>query len=459
MKKICIPVLILIILTITGCGNNAISDRVPVSVVVSSPPTVNENTEPVSLPEDDSVKLRMAFRSSDYQGNYYDALIAEYNDLSNITVQKLDYGDDAGRLMLEFASGDGPDLIMSFSNDGILSEKDCLIDLYPFLDNDPEVGRESFANLDMLSFSGKLTRISPGYMLVCPFGLSSSYPNITRDMWTFDLFMEAIREIDTPKHMTGNQTGMDFLLCYTLSYIAEYVDYIDAKCDFETELFYDLLDVAQKVDSCSSVEEISNTANTYSELFNEYPYMIRSATISGTAGYSLLLQQLKKCDPVFLGYPTLSGGNAEAMFITSISGCSVTEHPNEVWDFIKYVLTADSVQQDTSIFPVFTSALERQLNLAVSNYNEENANDTELGFQEALALQVMDADVEIAFSQDHAELIQELLYSGCMYGGYDGIITPIIMEETVGFFAGDKTKQEAASLIQNRVQIYLSEQQ
>lgn len=39
----------------------------------------------------------------------------------------------------------------------------------------------------------------------------------------------------------------------------------------------------------------------------------------------------------------------------------------------------------------------------------------------------------------------------------DSAILDIVMEEAAAFFAGDKTEDEVAGLIQNRVNIYLSE--
>ena len=43
-------------------------------------------------------------------------------------------------------------------------------------------------------------------------------------------------------------------------------------------------------------------------------------------------------------------------------------------------------------------------------------------------------------------------------GGYSAEVFKIIDEETKAYFAGEKTAQEAADMIQSRVSIYVSEQ-
>jgi hypothetical protein len=147
------------------------------------------------------------------------------------------------------------------------------------------------------------------------------------------------------------------------------------------------------------------------------------------------------------------------MFVTPISGCSGTAYPDEVWSFLKYVLTADAVCLDLTIFPVYTPALEQQLTQAVSNYTAEAAPQTQLGFRDALAIMMDLEALEPSFSEESAALLRGLLYTDSMYGGYDGVITPIIQEEASAFLSGDQSAEETTALIQSRVSIYLSEQQ
>jgi hypothetical protein len=445
---------------IAGTNSQDASSSVGPTTAANSPVSVAETTPSPSavLPEDDSVTLRMAMGSMHYEVSYYDTLIEDFGRQSGVTIQKEDYGEDASQLMLELAAGDSPDLLMSFWNDGILTEKDCLIDVYAFLDRDPDLQRSDFINLDMLCYGEQLTRISPGYDLKVAFGLEESYSDVDRSNWTLDAFLNRLEQADAPEEMTGNSTGLNFLLNYTLSYASDYVDYEAAACNYQTDAFLGLLHAAAQVDAAYT-PDTSGSGDTYSELFREAPELIDEVQLEGVAGYTILQEELVGCSVSFLGYPTSDGGKAQAMFVTPISGCSGTAYPDEVWSFLKYVLTADTVCSDLTIFPVYTPALEQQLTQAVSNYTAKAAPQTQLGFRDALAIMMDLEALEPSFSKESAELLRELLYTGSMYGGYDGVITPIIQEEASAFLSGDQDAEETAALIQSRVSIYLSEQQ
>lgn len=70
-----------------------------------------------------------------------------------------------------------------------------------------------------------------------------------------------------------------------------------------------------------------------------------------------------------------------------------------------------------------------------------------------------DLYVEIyAMSEEEAQALRELIASVKYSYSYDKTIMVMITEECSSFFAGEKTAQETAALIQNRVSIYVNEQ-
>lgn len=467
LKNIAIPVILCFTLSVlVACSDHVGAGKIAESGGSREPYSAFESTKNnnavdhnASLPttEGETVELRMAVDSVLYEGSYYDALIEGFEQQSNVAIIKVDYGEDESKLMLELAAGDSPDLIISFSNDGILTEKNALMDVYPYLDEDSDISRDDFTNLDMLGYGDQLTRVSPGYNINVTFGLTKTYGGIERSEWTVEKFLNTLENAKNPLELTANSTGENFLLNYTLSYAAEHVSYKDATCNYETDTFVALLNAAAQVDAAYAADA-GGSGDTYSELFEESPELLDQTQIQGVAGYTILRQELVGCPVTFLGYPTGNGGKMQAMFVTPVSGCAGTTYPNEVWSFLKYVLTADSVCKDTTIFPVYTKALEQQISDAVANYEADTPRNTQMGFQEALGKMIDLESLETGFSQEGAELLKTLLYSDSMYNGYDGVITPIIQEETEALFSGDKTAEETAALIQNRVSIYLAEQ-
>jgi hypothetical protein len=68
-------------------------------------------------------------------------------------------------------------------------------------------------------------------------------------------------------------------------------------------------------------------------------------------------------------------------------------------------------------------------------------------------------DVEIfAATQEDIDEIMELIDSTSKLGVYDQSIQDIVMQEALGYFSGQKSAAETASVIQSRISMYVSEQ-
>ena len=66
---------------------------------------------------------------------------------------------------------------------------------------------------------------------------------------------------------------------------------------------------------------------------------------------------------------------------------------------------------------------------------------------------------EIIFTQENADLITDLINNTSMVADYNtSQINDIINEEVAYYFSGEKTAQDVAATIQNRVSIYVNEQ-
>ena len=63
-----------------------------------------------------------------------------------------------------------------------------------------------------------------------------------------------------------------------------------------------------------------------------------------------------------------------------------------------------------------------------------------------------------AMTQEQYDTVKALIAATHQIMRYDDSLTEIINDETGAFFAGEKTAEETAQLIQNRVQLYMAEQ-
>lgn len=96
-------------------------------------------------------------------------------------------------------------------------------------------------------------------------------------------------------------------------------------------------------------------------------------------------------------------------------------------------------------FPVIRQYFEAMLEEAMS----ETVN---------MRVTVLGADIRLEpMSEEEARILRNLVYSAELTENYDTTIYNIIMEETEAYFAGQKTAEEVAEIIQTRVQIYVDE--
>lgn len=114
------------------------------------------------------------------------------------------------------------------------------------------------------------------------------------------------------------------------------------------------------------------------------------------------------------------------------------------WAFVKS-LFSEEYQSNVMGFPVIRQYFEAMLEEAMS----ETVN---------MRVTVLGADIRLEpMSEEEARILRNLVYSAELTENYDTTIYNIIMEETEAYFAGQKTAEEVAEIIQTRVQIYVDE--
>jgi ABC-type glycerol-3-phosphate transport system substrate-binding protein len=129
------------------------------------------------------------------------------------------------------------------------------------------------------------------------------------------------------------------------------------------------------------------------------------------------------------------------------------------WQFMRILLTED-YQQEFSYwgFPTNKKMFDEKVKKAMTEetYIDENGNEV---IQPKNYWYVGDTQVEIyAMTQEELDQIMELLRSTDRIMNYDESIMDIINTEAAAYFAGEKTAQDVARIIQSRVRTYVNEQ-
>lgn len=349
------------------------------------------------------------------------------------------YDNNLDRLHADMAAGNGPDIIdltyseyyESYVKNGYLE------DLSPFLEQSQYREDILWNVLDAYRIDGGL------YVFVPQFQLSGIliHPEYEASVeeWNMETFLELVEKNQWEKDILGNfgysEELLRFMLCGRQE---EFIDWEQQTAAFETEEFTDMLTLCREY----AREDWSEAKEwTYEE--RKWNTLLQTA-IYGSAFYTYLFY-VDICGreyPIY-GYPTLSGQTYGIMACSdSCAIYSGSKQKEGAWEFIESLLS-ESNQKYSGIanpgFPIRTSMLEE---LAGEAGSERLFSGGEL-------LTVTESEVEI---------LKDIIYHGNLSRVLiDRDIWLVIYEETAPYFAGDKSAEEVAHIIQSRVQIILQE--
>lgn len=301
----------------------------------------------------------------------------------------------------------------------LYAAKGYLADLEPLLEQD-----EEFSMDDLIPRCVELLRETYGGMYVLPYAfyartIMAPREYVGDDMgWTLEEFCNMANSL--PDDVTLWSSGGDTLLSMILGTNgSRFVDYEAGTCDFENQTFIDLLNVCR--DRCTEGDD------TEDDMLQVIPIMGQFAQFT----YNNLLPA-KAAGKTLIGYPGAEGNGMCLTFQQCMSITASAKHPDAAWQFLRMFLS-DDVQKETRIFtPIREDVYQELENDMVKNNPDE------------------------ATQEEYAEAIAMPYDAGCVMV-YDDPAMEIALEEAAAFFAGDKTAEDTASVIQSRVSIYLGE--
>lgn len=343
-----------------------------------------------------------------------------------------DYGE---RLRLEIVAGRGPDILSSY----------LVQDLSGYIENG------YFANLEGMiedesqylqaAFAGGRT---DGVLYGIPYDfclhLAAYSEDFTggRTAWTLPELMEAV-EASEAEILQYGCDGLDIVLKYGLydNDNTAYIDWEKGESHLEAEPFLKLLEFARKYRDTES-EKRSETEDE----------MLRSGKAAAAYMYFADSAVLKRAEKAFegktavLGYPRTSGNGIYAegryLYVNSASGCR-----EGVEEYLRFLLS----EQEQSRYMINESAGFGQV--FIVSYFPVNLNS----FRKLEEYWQNTADI----SEKQIEQVDFMLENAKPDNWYARDIRYIFSEELEPYFAGDKTAEQAAEILDSRVQIYLDE--
>ena len=339
------------------------------------------------------------------------------------------YGDFVSRTDMEIATGKGPDMFEYdvVSNIYALVEKGALENLEPYLAQDG-IDRSAYAPETFQNLGREDGIYYAGY-----------------EMEGITMYIKEELTGSTPEELLDNMENCDEQVVfnsryyYTQNKLLRYffqmsedfygmVDWEGKTCDFSGELWEQILRVVKRygvTDRNQQWEEIA--ASVYSGRLDRFAYEDAS-----------LLQE----GMVLTGYPS-EEGMTNQLNVAGLAVNAASGHKEGVWQFIRFVLEEENqelVLQDGRL-PVNEKVLQAYVDEEVSKPNG-----------------CYPPGEEVYITEDQLEKFWACLNHARITPGRTEAVLAIIQEEAELYFTGDKSIEEISDIIENRVRLYLAEQ-
>jgi ABC-type glycerol-3-phosphate transport system substrate-binding protein len=365
----------------------------------------------------------------------------------------------------DIIAGNIPDVIviepeMQYGN---YVRKGMLADLYPFIDNDPDYSREDFLEPLLKAFEtdGKLYSIAPAFEFDTLVGKTSIFGE--KQGQSFAELQTAVARMEGSS-LFGSAISRDVFTDEILTRMARgFIDEETGVCSFDSEEFISLLEYAK------SLPAPAPDAEPYESIFaagetNDYREDRTLIELMNVWDFRHIvsLEKTEFGEPVtFLGLPNDYGGSgilARPTLETAIM--AKAKNPDGAWEFVKGILVysrwvlINNGYPPLLVFPILMS----ELDIAAEKVT---VPPIETWFGESYPRMTWRRGADLTNQPDNTEADNAKMFA--LFESIDGIertvpaIDNIISEEIEAFFAGNKSAEETAAIIQNRATTYLEE--
>lgn len=374
-----------------------------------------------------------------------------------------DYSLGSQQLDRDVISGNCPDIIsLSTGHQDKYIAKGALADLSALLEKDDSISQDDLVAgaLKAYTSDGKL------YGMPYCFSVQSLIASVKlvgdRTSWTMADMAQVIEGLDDTVSVMEYTTQTSFLQQMVYQNMGQFVDYSKATCSFDSDAFKQLLSASAKLPTEEELygdsDEISVASSDSYQMLQSGDVLMTTAYISGDS-YSLKefygLYNNKDFGMVNIGYPTDEGSGVQVSVSGGLAISAKSKYTDAAWDFIKTLLS-DDFQTDQWSFPVTKSALDKALAESMEQDYYTDENGEKVYYDQTTYI----GDTEYTIpplTQEQVDDFKAMVDGASVAGNYDTDIMDIINEESAAYFSGDKSAEDVAALIQNRVSIYLGE--
>ncbi len=382
------------------------------------------------------------------------------------------YGDDSmdfeertALLSADLAAGKGPDMIdmvYGFLTLEQLVSMGIAEDLTPYLEGDTGIKREEYLEnvMDVYSVDGKIYAIMPCFSVGTLIGKVSDVGN--GSSWSIDDMIKFIDSKPADVEILPFNTKDSILQLMCSMNLGVFVDAETGVCDFTGEEFLRILEFANRFP-----KEMAESSGASSQIdrLRSGQLLMEGTRITDVTQYQMYEYMFGE-EVNFIGYPTTEGsGSVINPNGTTAAMNAKAENKEGIWEFLRFNLLQErqeNLESANGGFPISKSALEKQF---AKDAEAEYYEDTDGTKKEVSKVtwswgdgdSLVTVDVYAATQEQIGRMKAIIEAARGIENIKDEKMFSIISEEAQSYFEGQKSAQETASLIQNRVQTYINE--
>ncbi|MBR4627388.1 MAG: extracellular solute-binding protein [Ruminococcus sp.] len=403
-------------------------------------------------------------------------------DYHKYDVENGTYGEAAMRqLKIDIAAGDAPDIIFTGDHSLInaLGSKGTFADLYSFMENDPEVNRDTLLPNVLKAFEssdGKLYSLAPTYQ-INTMVVKKKFGQ--KENWSIDDMIAFFDSAPATADHLYDSVTRGWLLEIIVRGMNELVDYDKAECYFDSDEFVKVLEFCNRFAESQNVPEDKAEADAYWRDKVTWTKLDRSPLYMGMImGYSGTLESefssIKYVDFggedfTFVGAPTSDGHGGKIEPLGEFAILDTCSDKNGAWQFVRQFFTKETqANHEPGEAPDYKKAFPiQQMRVrkdCFEEWIEQNKYCYEYSDEEQKWVKTdhtywehRDTTLYAPTDEELEDYRRYLLSCDTLDNEIAPDIMSICKEEADAYFHGDCTAKQAAERIQSRCSILLSE--
>ncbi len=356
----------------------------------------------------------------------------------------------------------------------IMAQKGYLEDLWPYIENDPDLGRDGVmqAPLKAAEVNNGLYILFQKVVIFTLTGRESVVGN--RYSWTMEELLEVLEGMpEGSTILRYNMTRQEAFFNFLRFSLDRFVDQEAGTCDFDSQGFRDLLRFLESLPDKSESEDPADAEEEVKRRIRNGQQMLEGKMISWQIGIGIS-DAIWQERAAFPGYPTADGSSGSFFYPpgTILAMSSACRDKDAAWEYIRELIRprCNKAHPLAPLMNIPVNANDYEMLLwgelvqlrklidragtgkFFKKFMETSPSTTQRHFRHGPDLHLMHVQTE-EDSQRHRDLVN---HTTQLYWPNDEL-SDLVWDSIGPYLAGDRSLDDTVALVQNRAQLYVNE--